>query len=402
MGESELKVHVAYEIMQVVINRRPVDLPVIPIVTLIVLLVAGFTTLGIGRIQADQIGVLVNNLTGNVEVRTQPGASIYNAWITDFYVLDNTEQSYPMDSDAGGGDAVNIKTRDGADVELDVVINYRLVADPKLIRERIVPECGLERIETAQGEVDAYKRKWIRDYARSVIRYQFGELTPNSFYIATERDEKRRQSLTELNTLLNPHGIEVSLVAPKSFSFYPELERLISDKKAAEQEVDAETSRAAAAEEAKNREKTKATAERNKAIASVQGELRQAILEAEAAAEKEIKAAEAYAYSTRTEAEAGFYKAQNDAKSLLARAEAEADGLTRLAQSLSGDGADQIIRMRYAEALRNARITGVPYATDPRIQKVDVSLPGMPGAAPTNAGGGASSSGGAPAEKGGQ
>ena len=152
--------------MQIVINRRPVDIPVVLIVTLIVGVVLALTTVRIGRIQANEIGVFVNNVTGNVEVRTQPGATVYNGWITDFYALDNTEQSYRMDSESGGGDAVNIKTRDGADVQLDVAINYRLVADAAVIRDKVIPECGLEKITTRSGELDAYKPKWIRDYAR--------------------------------------------------------------------------------------------------------------------------------------------------------------------------------------------------------------------------------------------
>ena len=322
-----------------------------------------------------------------------PGASIYNGWATDFYSLDNTEQSYRMAGTGGLNDSVNIKTKDGADVSLDVAINYRLVADPSVIRDRVIPECGLEKVEmrvtqedgrrgraTSSLElVDAYKLKWVRDYSRSVIRYKFGELTPKSFYVASERNIKAQESVEELNRLLQPHGIDVRLVVAERFSFYEEFENIINQKKAAEQEVKKQESLAKAATQAQKREETKATATANVAIARMEGQLRKAILEVEAEAAQGTKAAEAYAYKTQTQADAEFYKAKNEAQSILAKAKAEAKGLELLAQSLSGEGASNLVKLEYAKALRGARITGVPYATDPRIQKVEISPEGALG-----------------------
>lgn len=377
--------------MQVVIKRRPVTVPILPIVTLILIIIGLFTMIRVSRIQADQIGVFVNNVTGDITVDTQPGANLYNGWLTDFYVLDNREQSYVMSRQEGGGsgEEVNIKTREGADIGLDVGINYRLVADASVIKEKVIPECGLNQLATRTGPLDAYKLKWIRDYSRSIIRYKFGELTPNSFYDASLREEKGREAKEELNRLLQPHGITVTLVSPQRFMFYRELEDMIQMKQEAEQEVEAEKAQAIAALQEQEREKTKATASLNVEVQKRDGELRKDILEAEAEAERGTKAAEAYAYRIKTEADAAFYKAQNDAKSMLARAEAEAEGLRKLAESLSGNGADNLVKMRYVDALRNARISGVPYATDPRIQKVEVS-----GAGTTPAAAGISTQGG--------
>jgi hypothetical protein len=55
------------------------------------------------------------------------------------------------------------------------------------------------------------------------------------------------------------------------------------------------------------------------------------------------------------------------------KAEAEAEGMRRLAESLVGEGGANLVKLRYAEALKKAVITGVPYATDPRIQRVDIN-----------------------------
>ena len=178
--------------MDVIIKHKPVTIPILPIVMVLILVALLVMTVSVGRIQADQIGVLVNNITGNVVVRQQTGALVYNGLLTDFYVLDNTTQTIKM----VGQDQINIKTAEGADVRMDVEVNYRLVQDPAVIADRIIPECSLgsrreyqtdraDRSRMYAQRVDAYKVKWIRDYCRTVIRYTFGELHAAEFYIAS-------------------------------------------------------------------------------------------------------------------------------------------------------------------------------------------------------------------------
>ncbi len=367
--------------MDIVINRKPVSVPILPVVTVALLVVMAALTLRVGRIQPDQIGLFVNNMSGEITVNNRPGANVYNGWLTSFYVLDNVEQSYEMSAASGRNDPVRVKTRDGADVSLDVTINYQLTSDIEIIKNEIIPECGLGTEPTtviSQGrrqiiEMDAYKVKWIRDYSRSVIRYKFGELIPKEFYDGAQREAKARESQEELNDLLNDHGIEVTQVVPGEYHFYPEYETIIIDTKAAEQQQRTQVSEAEAALEEQKREETRATATKTVAITGIEGDLRRAILQEEAAAERAVNAAEAYAYTTTTQADAEFYRAERSALSFLATAQAEAEGMRQLADSLVGDGGANLVKLRYAEALKNAVITGVPYATDPRIQRVDIN-----------------------------
>ncbi len=369
--------------MDITLRRRPISVPILPIVTGILVLVMLFVSMRVGRIQGSEIAVFVHNVSGTISVETTPGAHVYNGVWTDFYVLDNTEQTLRMAADAGSTEEVNIKTQDGSDVSLDVELNYRLVQDPEIIRTRVVPECSLNDIVTlvqAGGranamrvEVDAYKVKWIRDYARSVIRYVFGELRTDEFYVASERESRARESEAELNRLLNQHGIQVTRVVPHKFRFYEEYETKITEKKAADQEVQSQMAKADAAVQTQRRREAEATASANVAVESMKGALRKEMLVAEAEAARERLEAEAYAITTKTAADAKFYATQNEAKSALAIAEAEAVGLAQIVASLSGDGGRQIVRMEYAKALKDAVFRGVPYATDPRIQKVEVT-----------------------------
>ena len=335
------------------------------------------TTFSVGRIQGNQIGVLVDNLSGEIEVRSQAGALVYNGALSDFYTLDNTTQTIQM----VGTDQVNIKTAQGADVGMDVEVNYRLVQDPAVIREQVIPECGLSDRLEVQGRrdgsiaqrVDAYKVKWIRDYSRTVIRYTFGELQARDFYSAVLRDEKARESEAELNRLLLPHGIEVTNVVPDEFRFYPEYEQIIAQKKAADQEVETQRELAAKALEEQKKLETEARARANVEIATRTGELRQAVLAAEADAIATVKDAEAYAITAKRAADARFYEAKNEAQSVLAKHTAEAEGMRQLAESLTGAGGPNLVKLEYAKALARSRISGVPYAVDPTIRKVEVS-----------------------------
>ena len=73
--------------MDIVIKNRVVSVPVLPVVTGFAVIVLIFSTMRVARIQANEIGVFVNNLSGEITVRTQPGATIYNGWATLVHAL---------------------------------------------------------------------------------------------------------------------------------------------------------------------------------------------------------------------------------------------------------------------------------------------------------------------------
>ncbi len=360
--------------MDIIINKKPMSIPILPVVAGITAVILLLVAMRIGKIQADEVGVFVNNITGTVKVTTQTGSTFYSGLWTDFYPIKKTEQTIRMEGD----DAVRIKTKDGSDVQLDVYINYRLTNSAAVIRNAVIPECGADKVtprrtsrRVTPQRMDAYRVKWIREYSRSIIRHVFGEMATDDFYDAEERAKKGRQATAELNaTLKEKHGIETTLVVPDKFRFYTEYKEKIDAKKAADQEVQSQIEEAAAALKAQEKETVTATAEANVAIAEMEGTLQQELLAMEAEATKARLNAEAYAYSIKTDGDAKFIKAQNDAQARLALATAEAEGLRKIAESLAGGGGANLVKLELAKALKGATITGVPYATDPRIQKV--------------------------------
>ncbi len=338
-----------------------------------------FMSMRIGQVTASEIGVLINNITGKVQVILEPGSFFYNDLTGDLYTIDKTVHTLRMRSDTG--DEVRIKTKDGSDVRLDVEINYSLLLDEKTILNSVLPESGVKKVATVihtRGRrrsrttkiEEAYQAKWIRDYSRAVVRYVFGSLSTDDFYDATLREEKAREAEKELNRVLGPHGLRITKVLPDKFRFYEEYEEKIREKKEADQEVEKQKELAKAAIERQKKEIVQATKKAEVTIEKTKGELEQQLIEAEAQAVKDSREAEAYAYTRKTKADADYFKAVRDAKAILAAAKAEAESLANMVKALEGEGGRNLVLRSLAAALSKARIEGQPYATNAMIQKV--------------------------------
>ncbi len=347
------------------------------------LVILAFFVVRVGRVTASEVGVLVNNINGDVEIIPEPGSFFYNSLTSDLYTIDKTVHTLKMMTDTG--DEVRIKTRDGSDVRLDVEVNYSLLMDVKVLKERLVKETGVKKVPVYRTVADgrrgrrrtytleeAWQAKWIRDYSRAVIRYVFGSLETETFYDAAKREEKARESERELNKLLNPHGIRVTKVIPDRFRFYDEYEKAIRDKKEADQEVEKQKALARAAIEKQGKEVVLIQKKAEVEIAKIKGELQEQILGAEGRVLQVKRAAEAYAYRRKVEADAAYYQAERRAKGILAAAEAEAKALSNLVAALSGEGGRNLVLRALAERLQTAQIEGQPYATSSLIQKLQL------------------------------
>ena len=342
------------------------------------------TTVRVDSIQPNEVGVLINNFTGNISVRTQSGSFFYNGLTTDVHKIDKTVKTLVMRE--RDGEALQIKTRDGSNVTLDVEINYAIVPTEKSVKEKLIVESGVGQVpirsssrdrrgrvrRTVSGYEERYQSKWIREYSRAVIRYVFGELSTKDFYNASMRDAKTRKAKDELDKILRKHGLQVIKVVPDKFSFYPEYEVKIREKKDADQEYDNQLEQAKTQLQIQEKEKVQAEKAADVKIEETRGKLAQKQIKAEAEAIQVQKDSEAYAIKTRIEADAGFYQAERQAKGILAAAKSEAEGLTNLANALEGDGGRNLVLRALAERLKLAQIDGLPYATSGLIQKVSV------------------------------
>jgi regulator of protease activity HflC (stomatin/prohibitin superfamily) len=330
--------------------------------TVFLVCLALVATIRVQRVSGSEIGVRVNNLTGEVTPITQSGTMIYNGILTSFYVMDRTEQRMEMTvaADRGerqGKDDLRIKTTDGNDVFLDLTINYCIMLDQ------------LDSVIKSSGVGDLYKTKWIRDYARSICRTIYGELTTEQFYNASERNKKATEAQDEMNKHLNPHGIMVTKVIAEDFRFHDEYLKKVREKKLADQGMLEERSKANAAREDQVVNTTRATKEKEVRVKSYEGEMKKLIVAAEAQADRALKEAESYAIKTQRDADAQYVKSENNAKALLAKGSTEAEGMRRMAEALQGAGGRNLVKLGYAERLQQMSVSGQPFQVNSQTER---------------------------------
>ncbi len=320
---------------------------------LIIILVMGGRRLTWKEIQADQVAVIINNLTGNIRTIDRAGAVVFYPFIQDLYILDKSEQVTPMTSanisaDYPEGNPVILKTRDGGDVSLDLIIQYILMP---VVADEIVQDTGIG---------DVFKEKWIWDYAKTICRYEFGELQIHEFPDADKRLKKTQEAKEELNRLLNPHGIFITSLNFIDYRYYREYAEKIQERRLADKEVEEQFSRGKAAKKNQERVITEETKKLDVRISRFRGELYNMEIEAKAEAEKVKQQGVAYLLKANLDADAEYDRLRNGAEAILAVKEAEAAGILALRDALEGVGGRNLVKMEYAKRLREAKIIGTP------------------------------------------
>ena len=322
-----------------------------------------FMTIRVGRVTGEQVGVMLNRITGQITVINQSGVRIYNGITHDFYVLDKTLQTLEMTETVGRGDRaekddLKIKTKDGSDVYVDLKVQYKMT-----------PELA-DTVITTSGPGESFKEKWARDYVRSICRNYLGELTTEEFYDSSKRDVKVLQAKDAINERLIPFGIEIdSLVIPRKPHFYEEYEAMIKKKKLADQGVLEEQSKALAAKQRQETAIVEETNIKNVAVEQFEGQMRQLIIEAQADAERVKKGSDAYYETATIEAEATLYELMQQAEGTIAKKKAEAEGVEALSAALQGEGGRSMVKLEYAKKLADITITGEPFTFDSDTQR---------------------------------
>lgn len=286
-----------------------------------------------------EVGVLVCKISigcgkkGVQDTLYPPGSTNFFApFIRDFYTFDTKVQNLEMNAernkgDRAGADDLQFKTTDGNDISMDVTVAWTI--DPKK-----APDL-LQNVGTSTNEV---KEKLVRPMARTLVRDVLNELDSESVYNSDKRFEKAEQARTVLQTALGPHGVLVSQVILHEHRFNPEYEKVIHDRKLAEQHAQQlkSESEAAAQEALRNLESARGSVAAD--IAKATGELNQA----------------------RLSADAEYYQQQQNAEAILAERTAKAKAIAKRNEALRGAGGRAMVKLRVAEALAGKSIVLLP------------------------------------------
>jgi regulator of protease activity HflC (stomatin/prohibitin superfamily) len=287
---------------------------------------------------STEVGVLTRKIgffgKAGVQQETYPQGATYTfpAFITDWHVYNVALQNLEMVQQANKGDRaerddIEFKTHDGNDITVDVTVAWRIDAakTPYI----------LEHVGGSTAEV---KENLVRPACRSIVRDVLNTMTSEEFYVSDKRFQKAEEARTNLAKVLEPEGVIIERVIMGEHHFHPDYEKVIHDKKLAEQNAERMVSEGHASQQEFLRNLETAKGQVSQKIATAQGALDQAKLAADA----------------------NYYQSQREAEAILSERRAHAKGVAKQNQAMSGAGGRTLVKLRVAEALAGKQIVFLP------------------------------------------
>ncbi len=290
---------------------------------------------------STEVGVLTRKVTflgllgkPGVQVETYPPGATYTfpALITDWNVFNVALQNLEMvaaasKGDRAGRDDIEFKTHDGNDIAVDVTVAWRIdTAKAAYI---------LEHVGRSTPEV---KENLVRPACRSIVRDALNTMTSEEIYVSDKRFQKAEEARDNLAKVLGPEGVIIERVILGEHHFTPEYEKVIHDKKLAEQTAERSVSEGNAAQQESIRNLETAKGQVAQQIAKANGALNQ----------------------VKLHADADFFSAQREAEAIVAERRAHAQGVAKQNAALSGAGGKTMVKLKVAEALAGKQLIFLP------------------------------------------
>jgi hypothetical protein len=298
------------------------------------------------KIEPGTTGVVNAEWTGGlVEKDFGPGYHWSVGPLHTWSIYDTTVQTLHMvrDQNQGHGDvyhALQVKSKEGADVTLDVTLKYRISAGKAWL------------VRKDQGPGDKYKRL-VSNLARDVMRVALGGLQTEAFYKATDRKAVAAAMEAALRQRLAEIHVELVSILIRDLEFDPRFQERIKEKTLASQQIELNKARSRAAEARGKTNKIEAESEAKVVVINQQKEKTLITLRAEN--DKKIQAITADYRKAVTEikSDADLYAAVKEAEGVKLLKEAEARGQTLRRDALAGAGGSMLVAL---ELVRNLNL----------------------------------------------
>ncbi len=253
-----------------------------------------------------------------------PGYERLHVFPQNLQVLEFNDDQLQASAEASHAPSINIQTREGYRVRVDVTVTYRIIDPYKLF--------------VAVGPGTAYETRLMRPRADVALRQTLGRLDAEEFYDGELRRAAALEAGKSLQTELESSGIQVWSVMVRQYEYDGRYQSAIEARKIQDQMVFKNRAEAVAAGE---------EAEKNRVLAEGQALV-------------EVESQRGQSDVQRIDAEAELYARKKNAEGdlLLALAEAEASRLEN--EALSAAGASNIVGLEMANALGNTRVIIVP------------------------------------------
>jgi regulator of protease activity HflC (stomatin/prohibitin superfamily) len=301
-------------------------------------------------IEAGQVAVRVNNVTGSMEVITQPGLVVRLPFgLNDVYVLDVSPQTFHLRG------AKNTSTLEVRELDVRASDGSNFAFNDTTILFRAIPSKADETVRDS-GLGHAYY-EWMLPYSRSILRDEFGREStigvsnPTTFRTAEERAKQR------LNKLLGEHGVEVTSIVTPRPRFSKDYEDLIEARNQAENQLAVIGSELERAKTERDRKLAEVDRDGNKVIQTKRAELESGL-------------AEAVTQNTQTHREVDSYKIDKVAVGEAARSAAK----TKATQLKGELDAEYSSRQAEIDAFRNQPVERVMERLGERLKGVTIEI----------------------------
>jgi len=315
-------------------------------------------------VDAGQVAVRVNNITGSMEVITQPGLILRLPFgVHSVYMLDVSPQTFHLRG-AANKSALEIR-------ELTVrASDGSLFAfnDTTLLFRAIPSEAHLTLRDSG---LDHAYYEWMAPYARSILRDEFGREStisvsnPTSFGQAEERAKKH------INKLLGQHGIEVTSIVTPRPRFTKEYEDLIEARNQTENQLAVIDSELARARTQRDRKLAEVERDQNKIIQTKRAEFETTLATAVTAQVETHRQADTYKIEKLAAGQAARSAAQGKAQELKGQLDAQFAGKKAEIDAFRNQPVERVME-RLGERLKDSTIEIQPFRNDGSPQRVQL------------------------------
>lgn len=341
----------------------------VAILLLVVMLVMGSGQGGIVEVRASEVAVVVNYLTGAAEVIQRPGYQFFLPFLQQAFVFDKSTQEFLMkgdrDQDENHVRKLTVRAKDGSNFwfeEITILYEIRPGNAASILYD--------------SGPGDAFKKNWVRAYARSILRDEFGRFSASEVADATVYSSATNEARIRLNEALEPHFIEIVQITTPRPKFDARYEQAIEDRKVANQEVERIKARAEQLIQERERLLAQIQSEKFVEFEELLGTLELDFLSAKKEQTRVERSADAYKTRLVGEGEAALASLSERARGMEEKARREAEGLQAKTEALALQG-EILVRERLAQRLTDMRFTLVPYTRDAEPARVELQGDGL-------------------------
>jgi membrane protease subunit HflC len=315
-------------------------------------------------VDAGQVAVRVNNLTGSMDVITQPGLILRLPFgVHSVYMLDVSPQTFhlrgPTNKGPLEGRELSVRASDGSMFAFN---------DTTLLFRAIPGKADLTLRDSGTGH--AYY-DWMLPYARSILRDEFGREStisvsnPASFGQAEDRTRKR------INVLLGQHGIEVTSIVTPRPRFSKDYEDLIEARNQTENQLAVIDSELARARTERDRKLAEVERDQNKIIQTKRAELETTLATAVTAQVEARRQVDTYKIEKLGAGQAARSAAQGKAEELKGQLAADYAAKRAEIDAFRNQPVERVME-RLGERLKGSTIEIQPYRNDGTPQRVQL------------------------------